>query len=418
MTYQYVAVDAAGKRAKGELDATGETEAIAQLRARHLVPTSLSAGKKAFGMIALDEGKNIWNMDFAPKDPHVMKFKRKKMILIFNQMAIMLRAGVNLSLLLEVMEENEPHKGFARVLHELHSDMLSGVSLSASMEKFACFDAVTTNLVRAGEADGHLERSFAQIATVYEKQDALIGKVRSAMIYPVILIVLVLVVLAIINTVVLPSFYTMFEAMGTGVPAITMAVMAVSNFTTRWWWLIALVIVGLVALYRFTRKKSHAFCMKVDRAKLYLPLVGKLMKNVQIARFSRILSTMLYSGQDFLSALAISRAVLTNQYLINGLEQVADEVRVGNPVSASMDKQGFFDPVFISMLRAGEESGSLSETLGKMADLYETETDESTKRLTTAMEPLMTIVIAIIVGFVVIAVAVPMFSMFDLVGTI
>ncbi|MEG0910762.1 MAG: type II secretion system F family protein [Ruthenibacterium sp.] len=418
MTYQYVAVDTAGKRAKGELDAANDTDALAQLRALRLVPTSLSAGKKLFGILAIDDGKNIWTMDFAPKDPHTMKFKRKKMILVFNQMAIMLRAGVNLSLLLEVMQENEPNKDFARVLHELHMDMLSGVSLSASMEKFSCFDAVTTNLVRAGEADGHLERSFAQIANVYEKQNALLGKVRSAMVYPIILMLLVLVVLTILNTVVLPSFYTMFESLGTGVPPVTQAVMAVSNFTTHYWWVIALAIAAVVWTYQFIRKKSHAFCMKVDRLKLYIPLVGKLIKNVQIARFSRILSTMLASGQDFLSALSISRAVLTNTYLINGLEQVADEVRIGNPVSVSMDKQKFFDPVFISMLRAGEESGSLSETLGKMADLYETETDESTKRLTAAMEPLMTIVIAVIVGFVVIAVAVPMFSMFDLVGAL
>lgn len=415
MIYQYVAVDTAGKHAKGTLDAAGEADALAQLRALRLVPTSLSAGKKMFGL-TVDDDKNIWNMDFAPKDPHTLKFPRKKMILVFNQMAIMMRAGVNLSLLLEVMEENEPNKNFARVLHELHADMLSGVSLSTSMEKFTCFDPVTTNLVRAGEADGHLERSFAQISTVYEKQNALIGKVRSAMVYPIILIILVLVVLTILNVVVLPSFYTMFESLGTGVPPITKAVMSVSNFTTHWWWVMALVVVALVWLYRLIRKKSNAFCMKIDHAKLFVPLIGKLTKNVQIARFSRILSTMLYSGQDFLSALSISRAVLTNQYIIHGLEQVADEVRVGNPVSTSMDKQGFFDPVFISMLRAGEESGSLSETLGKMADLYENETDESTKRLTAAMEPLMTIIIAIIVGFVVIAVAVPMFSMFNLVG--
>lgn len=417
MKFSYIAMDTAGKRKKGTLDAEGEAAALAALRAQRLVPVKLAANNTFMGA-RRGENQSIWDVDIAPKDPHKASIPPKKLIMSFNQIAIMLRAGVNLSMALEVMVQSETHKVFKKILRELHSDLLSGVSLSDSMSKFACFDSVSINLVRAGEADGHLDRSFAQIVKVHEKQHALIAKVRSAAVYPCILLVLIIGVLTLLNTMVLPSFVTMFETLGTDIPAITLAVMGFSEVFNRWWWAAVLLVAALVYGNRTARKKSHAYRLALDKAKLRLPLAGKIIKNAQIARFARILSTLLESGQDFLSALHIGQSVLTNQAIIDGLEQVADNVRAGASVSASMAQQKFFDAVFISMLRAGEESGSMSETLSKMADLYEDETDESTKRLVTAMEPMMTVVISIIVGVVVIAIAIPMFSMFDLVGNV
>ena len=319
---------------------------------------------------------------------------------------------------LEVMAQNEADKRLRKVLRELHADLLSGVGLSQSMAAFACFDAVTTNLVRAGEADGHLERSFSQISSVQEKQHALQSKLLSASIYPILLLVMVLGVLTLLNTLVLPSFVAMFEAIDSSLPGITVAVMGFSQFFNRWWWLMVLVVLLLVTGYRTLRKKRHSFALKADAWKLRIPLAGKLIRQSSVARFSRILAALLESGQDFLSALSISRSVITNECISDGLAKVADEVRLGNPISTSMQKLWFFDPVYISMLRAGEESGSLSTTLSKMADMYEVETDATTKRLTTLMEPIMTVLVSVIVGVVVVAIALPMFGMFNLVGNV
>ena len=421
MKYRYSAVDARGRQKHGSVEAASEQDAIVQLREQQLVPTRLAPAGKIAQAAAGDDGeppRKWYDVEFMEKDIHLQKISRKKLIVSFTQLGVMLRAGVSLSLALDVMAQNEADRRMRKILHGLHTDLLAGVSLSQSMSTFACFDAVTINLVRAGEADGHLERSFDQIASVQEKQQALRSKLISASVYPILLVVMVAGVVTLLNTMVLPSFVEMFEAIGTGLPAITVAVMGFSKFCNHWGWLVVLIIVLLVLGYKTLRRSRRSFALKTDNFKLHLPLVGTLIRQSSVARFSRILSTMLESGQDFLSALNISRSVIANEYISDGLSHVADEVRVGNPISASMQKLWFFDPVYISMLRAGEESGSLSTTLGKMADMYEEETDATTKRLTTLMEPIMTILVSVIVGVVVVAIAMPMFGMFNLVGNV
>ncbi|MEG1569092.1 MAG: type II secretion system F family protein [Oscillospiraceae bacterium] len=417
MRYNYVAISEGKKSVKGDIVADNEAAALVLLRGKKLVPIELTEAKISFSSSG-KETKNIFQMEIFEKDIHKQKFSRKKLIVVFNQLSIMLKAGVTLSMAIEVMMENESNTRLRRLFKELHADMMNGVSLSASMEKFAAFDSVAVNIVRAGEADGRLERSFAQIATNTEKQNNLIGKVQSAAIYPCILLVLVIAVLAMINIVVLPKFVDMFAQMGQDLPGITLAVMAASNFFNKYWYLIILVIFGIGAGYSALRRASLPMAIFVDKIKLSIPVVGALIMHSQTARFARILSTLLDAGQDFLSALGIATSVLSNQYMISGLRVVADEVRMGNPISTAMAKQKFFAPVFISMVRAGEESGGLGETLGKMAEMYELQTDESAKRVTTLMEPLMTVLIAGIVGVVVIAIAIPMLGMLNLVGTV
>lgn len=351
-------------------------------------------------------------------DIHKAKLPHKKMVVFFNQLTIMVRAGVTLSMALGVMVQSEKHRKTKKILKELLDDLMAGVTLSDSMAKFKCFDSVTINIVKAGEADGRLERSFRQVAQLQEKSYNLTAKVKSAAVYPLILLVLVVGVVILMNVMILPSFVTMFEVLGDDMPVITQFVMGASDFTLKYWWLILLIVFSVVFGYIFARKKSHKFCVTIDRLKLKIPVGGKVILHSQIARFSRILSTLLDAGQDFLSSLLTARSTLTNEFIKDGLAQVAEEIRGGLPVSTAMQKHPFFAPVFISMVRAGEESGSLSETLEKMADMYEQEADESTKRLTTLMEPAMTVIIAIIVGTVVLAIAVPMFNMFNLVGNI
>lgn len=417
MKYKYEALNVNGKKKKGIIAADNEAGAIILLREMGLVPTDLSEQKIRMGEDGT-EAKSFLQMEIGSSDIHKKKISRKKLVALFSQMAIMLKAGVNFSVVLEVLCENEKAPYMRRILKEIHTDMMAGLPVSQSMEKFDAFDSIVTNIVKSGEADGHLERSFSQISTLIEKQHNLISKVKSASIYPCILLVMVIGVMIILNSMVLPTFVTMFRSTGQAMPPLTEAIMSISEFLTKFWYLLVMGIVGIIGGFIALYKGNTRFCLWVDKAILRVPIVGPLMRNSQTARFARILSTLLESGQDFLGAMAISQSVLSNDYMSSSLILAADEIRMGNPVSVSLAKLDFFEPVLISMVRAGEESGSMSETLKKMAEMYEEQTDENTKRITLLMEPIMTVAIAGIVGFVVISLVLPMFNMFNLVGNI
>lgn len=420
MKYQYAAVDVRGKKKRGQLEAESEAEVVALLREQQLVPTEINlAGMLANGKNASGEkAKSFLEVELFEQDSHKAKFPARKLIVTFTQMSIMLRAGVSLSMALEVLADGESNGPLRKVLREMHEDLLAGISLSDSMGKFACFDVISVNLVRSGEADGHLERSFAQISQICEKQNALRSKIVNASIYPIILLILIVVVLAVINAVVMPNFITMFDMLGTGLPVPTQVVMAISDFCNKWWWLMALAVLALCVGYSALHRKNHKFAYGVDRFMLYIPIVGNLIKQSAVARFSRIVGTLLGSGQDFLSALHIGRSVIANTCMRDGFGAAAEDVRVGNPISVSLGKLPFLDGVYVSMLRAGEESGSLSDTLEKMADLYDEQTDATSKRLTTMMEPAMTLVVAVIVGGVMLAIVPALFGTLQLVGNV
>lgn len=417
MKYKYEALNVNGKKKKGILVADNEAGAISQLREMGFVPTELVGQKLRMGADG-SEAKNLLQMEIGSSDIHKKKISRKKLIALFSQMAIMLKAGVNFSIVLEVLCENEKVPYMRRILKEIHADMLAGLPVSQSMEKFAAFDNIITNIVKSGEADGHLERSFSQISLLIEKQHNLISKVKSASIYPCILLVMVIAVMIILNSFVLPTFVDMFRSTGQAMPPLTEVVMSISENLTKYWYLIIIAVIVVVGVNIALYKCNPRFNLWVDKTILKLPVVGILVCNSQTARFARILSTLLESGQDFLGAMSISQSVLSNNYMSSALILAADEIRMGNPVSVSLAKLTFFEPVLISMVRAGEESGSMSETLKKMAEMYEEQTDENTKRITLLMEPVMTVAIAGIVGFVVISLVLPMFNMFNLVGNI
>lgn len=416
MKYSYIAEDSEGRRRRGNIDAGSENEALAHLREDNLVPIQL---KELSGVAAARaSGRGLNEIEVFEGDVHKTKMKRKKMVTTYNQIAIMLKAGVNLSTTLDVMIDSEDDSKMRKILKEIHEDLMNGSALSASMSQFKCFDAVTLNLVRSGEADGRLERSFTQAAELQEKSANLQGKVKSAATYPAILLVLVVGLVALMNVMIIPAFASMFEGMGKELPGVTLFVLGMSDFFAHWTWLVILAIVGIVFGYKTGRKKSAAFCISIDKFKTKMPIFGQLILVTQVGRFARVLATLLEAGQDFLGSLLMAQSTLSNEYLKAGIIQIADDIRVGIPISDAMAKHPFFAPVFISMVRAGEESGSLGSTLNKMADMYEDEADETTKRLTSMLEPLMTVLVAVVVGTIVLAIVVPMFGMFDLVGNV
>jgi type IV pilus assembly protein PilC len=412
LQYQYVAVNAKSKRSRGTIAADNKAEAMALLQAQGLMALELngtSEKKEASG--------SIWQMEIgSSSDPHRAKMPKKKLLVLMQQMGIMMKAGVSLSAAMSVLIRGEKDKKVRRILAQINDDLYTGTPISAAMAKFRAFPEITVHIVQSGEANGRLDTAFERCAGILEKEITMSSKLRGAMGYPTFLLFLTLVLIIIMNTAVIPNFALVFRQFGAQLPLITRLVMAVSTFLiTKWYWIL-LAVAALILTYRLLKRENRAFAVGTDRLKLRLPGLGRLLRESYVARFCRVLSSLVEAGVDIVHSLEIARDVIPNRYMQEGISEVAAEVRVGSSISASMAKFPVFDPLLVSMVQIGEESGMLFETMDKMATLYEEQTDASTKRFISMLEPTMTILIAVVVGTVVISIVMPMFAMYSVVA--
>lgn len=359
---------------------------------------------------------SIWQMEIGSSDPHRAKIPKKKLLVLMQQMGIMMKAGVSLSMAMGVLINGEKDKKVRKILLEINDDLYTGTTISAAMAKFRAFPEITVHMIQSGEANGRLDTAFERCAKLLEKEITVSSKLRGAMGYPIFLLILTLALIIVMNTAVIPNFALVFKQFGAQLPAITRFVMGVSTFLiTKWYWIL-LAAAALIVTYRLLKRGNRAFAIGTDRLKLRLPGLGKLLKESYVARFCRILSSLVEAGVDIVHSLEIARDVIPNRYLKEGISEVANEVRIGSSISASMAKFPVFDPLLVSMVQIGEESGMLFETMDKMATLYEEQTEASTKRFISMLEPAMTILIAAVVGTVVISIVMPMFAMYSVVA--
>lgn len=358
---------------------------------------------------------SIWEKDLGSSDIHKAKVKKKLLLNMLNQMALMLHAGVSLTMAMDVMIGSQTDKTFKRILQEMRQDLLGGKTFTASMSKFRAFPELVVSMVRSGEENGRLDTAFEHCASILEKEMALSSKLRGATIYPCLLLILVIVLIVVMNIFVLPSFSEVFQQFGADLPALTKGVIAVSNFIIHGWFIIVGTVAGLIIAYKFARRSPN-FRRQSDAAKLKFPLAGEMMRISLTARFCRVMASLIDAGVNVVQALRISRDIVTNRLIQTQLDQVIEDVKVGLPINVSLSRFSTFDPLFISMVKAGEESGMLGDSFSKLADLYEQQTDVYTKRLTSLMEPIITIIIAVIVGTVVISIVLPMFGMYSVIS--
>lgn len=411
MHYHYTAVNYKNKKSNGFINAENKADAIAHLQDEGLTPLMLEGADEKAG-----QPKSIWDMELTGTNIHKVKIPKKKLLVIMNQMGIMMKAGVSLSMAMGILIEGEKDKKVKQILDEINEDLYTGIPISDSMAKFKAFPEITVNIVQSGEANGRLDTAFERCARILEKEIQLTAKIKGATGYPIFLLILTMFLMIVMNAFVLPNFVAIFGEFDAKLPAITVFVMSVSAFITAKWYFILLVAFLLIFTFIILKKKYYPFALAVDKLVLLVPAVGMLLKQSYIARFCRIMSSLVESGVDIVKALEISRDVLPNRYMKDNLTQIIAEVKVGSSINTSMAKFPVFDALLISMIKVGEESGMLFETMEKMATLYEQQTDEATKRLTAAMEPAMTIIIAGIVGTVVISIVIPMFSMYSVVS--
>ena len=392
------------------MGADDKGDAIARLMANGLTAVEL----EAFGENT--ESKSVWQRDIGSRDIHKGRLSRKKLLAFLNQMALMMRAGVSLSMAMDVLIDSQKDRKMKRILQEINQDLYGGTPLSESMGKFEAFPKLIVSMVQTGEENGRLDTAFERGADIVDREIAFSARVRGAMGYPIFLLVLTGVLLGIINTFVLPNFTGVFQQFGASLPAITRNVMNAADFFAKWWYGIAAVIAAAVGGLMFGHRHVPAFALSADRFRLRIPFIGKISAENQTARFCRVMASLIQSGVDIVRSLGIASDVLTNCYVQDELARIISDVKIGSTINASMARCPFFDPLLVSMIRVGEESGMIAESFEKMAGLYERQAENSTKRFTAMLEPAMTILIALVVGTVIISVVVPIFDMYGVIS--
>ncbi len=409
MKYKYVAMNARNQKKEGAIEAETQNQAVSILREKGLIVQEIT---EAGGS---DAPTSIWQMDLSG-DVHNKKIAKKTLLMLFNQLGMMMKAGINLSMSMQIMIDSEKDVGMVKILREINENLYNGFTLSQSMKNFVGFPGVYISIVEAGEANGRLDSAFEQCALICKKDIALSGKLKSAFTYPIFLIVLVVALVIILCGFVLPTFKDTYASFGAELPGLTVALMGFSDVLLGYWWLF-IIIAGVIAFAFITLKKSsEEFQMFLAKVSLKIPLVGPIVRQGALARFCRLMSTLTDAGIPIHKSMALARDAVPNMFVKQEVQAVLDDVQIGVTINEAMAKHTVFDAILVSMVRVGEESGMLGDSLFKMAELFEEQSDESTQKLTDAMTPIMTVVIGVVVGTVVVAMIMPMFGMYSVIG--
>lgn len=378
--------DKQGRVIKGEMRAGGESVVAASLRRRGIIATKIR--KQSFA-----RGRRISEKDLA---------------LFTRQLSTMLRAGVPLMQCFDIISRGHGNPSMSRLLNDIRMDVETGTSLNQAFRKYPMyFDALFCNLVAAGEQAGILESLLDRLALYKEKLLALKGKVKKALFYPTMIIIVAALITAIIMVFVVPSFKQVFANFGADLPAPTLFVIAMSDFFVSYWY-VALLGVGGSSYFTYTVwKRSAHVQMWVDRMLLKPPVIGELITKASIARWSRTLSTTFAAGVPLVDALDSVGPASGNAVYKEATKLIQNEVNVGTSLAVAMQNSGVFPPMAVQMTGIGEESGSLDSMLTKVADYYEREVDESVDALTSLLEPLIMVVLGVVIGGIVIAVYLP-----------
>lgn len=397
-SFNYVAIDASGKQKKGTIEATNEAAAKNSLKAEGLIPVSVDVPNALNKEISFSIGKKV---------------KAKDLSIFCKQFESILHAGVTVIQALQMITDQVENKHLKKALENTRVLVEKGETLADAMRaQEGVFPEILLNMVEAGEASGSLETSFNRMSTQFEKDNKTASMVRSAMIYPCVLLVVVIGVVALMLMYVLPQFKETLEGAGSSLPAITVIVMNISNGLIKWWPLVVAVIVGIVVAVRIF-VKTETGAIVVGRIMLKIPLVKDLTVKSAAARLARTLSTLMSSGIPMVNAIEIVTKIMSNRIIQKVLEEARVDVERGTPISQPLEASGVFPPLLYNMAAIGEETGNMEEMLEHAADFYEQEVEEVTKALTTVMEPLIIVLMALVVVPIMMAIMMPMMSMYS-----
>ena len=421
--YNYVALDARGQESVGLVEANSTNEAIGQLRQAGYFPTEVLEEGKGTARVskAAKQKKTKAPRAAAPvgakKRKEIVLFERKtvktKILMIFTrQLATLIDSGLPLLRALTVLAKQERDKVLQKTILNLSDTVQSGSTFSEGLAQHPkIFHDLYVNMVRAGELGGVLELVLTRLAEFQEKAQKIKNKVVAAMVYPMIVMVLAIGIMAFLLVFIVPKFEQIFHDMlgDKPLPTITLFVIGVSRAVTDHWIAIICSIIILVIGLKIISSRPRGRVV-LDKLKLHVPLFGDLLRKTAISRFSRTLGTLVTSGVPILQALNITRETAGNTVIAGAIMQVHDAVKEGESIVQPLEASGVFPPMVISMIDVGEETGQLPEMLLKIAEVYDDEVDNSVAGLTAMLEPIMIVFLALVVGTIVIALFMPLIS--------
>ena len=394
--FNYTAINRNGKRVRSSLDASSIETAKSSLR---------GAG---YTILDIKEQTTL-NRDI--EIPFLGNPKAKDMAVFCRQFVSILRAGVSVASVLSMLGQQTGNKKLRAAIREMQADVEKGETLAASMRRHPkIFPPILVNMVSAGEASGNLEESFLQMERYFDRSKRTKSRVTSAMIYPCVLIVVMIVVLIVMMTKIIPNFLKAFEEMDAELPKLTLGVMAVCKWFESWWWVPLLVLAALIVggiLFHRTDKGKHFFGWLARKT----PVVGNLTVKTACATFCRTMEVLIGSGLTLTDSMDLAASNMGNIYYLEAIRDARAMVAEGTPLRESLLRTGIFPPMVSNLVGVGEETGDLQSMMGKVADYYDEEVDEATKKLLNLMEPAIIIFMAVFVVIIVLAIYLPMINM-------
>jgi general secretion pathway protein F len=402
--YRYKALNARGELLDGQMDAASDAEVALRLQEQGHLPVEAKLASEA-------GGESPWRALFAPKP-----FAGQRLVQFTQQLATLLGAGQPLDRALSILLELPEDEVARRTITDIRDAVRGGASLSAALDRqHGAFSRLFVNMVRAGEAGGNLSETLQRLADYLERSRSLRARVINALVYPAILLAMVGLSLLFLLGYVVPQFSAMYDSLDADLPWFSQAVLGLGNFV-RDWWIVLLAIPVLALLWLDRKRRDPAFMLAFDGWLLQRKLAGSLVAKLDTARLARTLGTLLRNGVPLLSALGIARNVLDNRVLANDVDAATDEVKNGIGLSAALARGKRFPRLALQMIQVGEESGALDAMLLKTADTFEQETSFALDRMLAALVPAVTLVLAMVVGIVILAVLSPIYDLTSVIG--
>ncbi len=392
-TFTYTARSFAGEMRTATLEAPSRDDVIAQLRRQRL------------NVVKIDEA--------TPKKPRVGHIKMRDIVILTRQFSTMINAGLPLVQAMTILSEQSENKTLGGIMRKVVFDVESGNTVSDALSKHPkAFSGLYVNMVAAGEAGGILDTILMRLATFMEKNDALIRKVKGAMIYPGVIMSVAAIAITVLLIFVIPVFENLFLSAGLALPLPTRIVMGMSRFLKSYWWM----VLGGIGGTFFMLKRYHATSngrLQIDRLLLKVPVLGDVLRKSAVSRFTRTLGTLVSSGVSILDGLEITAKTAGNRVVHDAIMESRASIAGGDTIAQPLKKSGVFPPMVISMISVGEQTGGLDEMLSKIADFYDEEVDAAVSNLLSLLEPIMIVFLGIVVGGMVVSMYLPIFDMIN-----
>ena len=395
--FKYKAMNSHGERLAGSYEGNSKEDVISMISANNMY------------LLELEEVYGSKEINLRTS----RRVKTKDLVVFCRQFYVMINAGLTINTALDILSNQVSNLKLRETLKNVSEDVQKGDTLSNSMKKYSdVFPNLLVKMVESGEASGALETIMLRMAKYYEKENKINNKVKSAMIYPIILSIVAIGVLILMMVKVVPMFVDMFQQNNTKLPLITRALLAISGFITSYWIFIIIVLTAAIGGFIYY-KNTEEGAYNVSKIALKLPIIRELIKKIIVSRFTRTLSTLLSSGISLVDSIRIVAGVVNNKVAEEGLIKISEDVVKGEGLYGPIKANNLFPPMLSSMIKIGEESGTLDDILDKTADFYDDELDLAITSGTAMLEPLMIIVMGVVVAFIVFAIMLPMFDMYN-----